>query len=90
MSTDWQCKKWRPLDENKDSIFIESTTPFGFAIRNIFQECLNKKLRFEHEPLPSNRGRAFISRCRFSDIEKAKDAYERWKEKKNKEADHEK
>jgi hypothetical protein len=76
----WQCKKWTPLDENADSIFLEMVKPSGFAVRNSFGQCLNKKGFFEYEPLPSNRDGAFITRCRFSDIQEAQKTYEKWKE----------
>ena len=39
-----------------------------FAIRNRWNDCLNKYGHWEYEPLPSSRDDAFMSRCRFNDF----------------------
>ena len=73
----WQCKKWTPLDENTNKIFIDTVEPLGFAVRKNGL-CLNKDSEFEYEPLPSNRDDEFYERCRFVGIEEAQKAYEKW------------
>jgi len=39
-----------------------------FAIRNRWNDWLNKYGHWEYEPLPSSRDKAFMSRCRFNDF----------------------
>ena len=80
MKTEWETAQWVPDDKNKNEIHLDSCKPNGYAVRNAFGYCLNKKGFFEYEPLPSNRTVAFFKRCRFSEIYDAMEAYDKWKD----------
>ena len=77
--TEWKYNRWTPCDENENKITIEICKPTGFAVRNAFGFCLNKKGLFEYEPMPSNRTAAFLKRCRFIDVFNAMECYDKWK-----------
>jgi hypothetical protein len=42
--------------------------------------CLNKKLEFEHEFLPSARTKAFFKRCRFDTFEQAVEIFDKYRQ----------
>jgi hypothetical protein len=47
-----------------------------WALRNNFQNCLNKEGEWEYEPMPSSRDDDFFARCRWDTREEAYQAWE--------------
>lgn len=54
-----------------EAVSFDEGHPTSYAVRHPGGMCLNKKNRWEFEPMPSNRTKAFINRCRWTDYEAA-------------------
>lgn len=69
-----------PVNSGKAGIPVVLEKVFGreekakWAVRD-GGDCLNKKGKFEYEPMPSSRTEDFLNRCRFSSTEEALEAW---------------
>lgn len=83
---DWIATSWNLRSEFHDTqdspmvSIIRMRSPFyegeRYTVRRLGR-CLNKKGRWEWEPIPSSRTDDFYKRCRFPSFEEAVAAYEK-------------
>lgn len=64
------------------SVFVEVVrTKAGgtlYAIRNPYGDCLSREMKWDDEPLPSNRSAEFLASHRFESLEEVLELVKRW------------
>lgn len=70
----WQPSDAQPLDTTYVELVARPDGPDRYAVRKDGL-CLNKRGKWEYEPMPSSRTDAFLKRCRFDTFAQAEAAY---------------